>query len=163
MFRTDRWQLFTLWTYRQLNVELSCVAINGPLEALSDDALYKYTLTLRLLYIQLSEVSCCVSCWDNSCDVCAVTWAEWSAATDMVPVLEASGSTTFSVWATRRIWASAGTTAGVYTTVLTMRTCPYPVIMSHRRRPSVGLPLPCLLPASFPHWALLLRLVTVYN
>jgi len=25
-FRTDRWQLFTLWTCRQLDVELSCVA-----------------------------------------------------------------------------------------------------------------------------------------
>jgi len=24
------WQLFTLWTCRQLDVELSCVAINGP-------------------------------------------------------------------------------------------------------------------------------------
>ena len=31
-FRTDRWQLFTLWTCRQLDVELICVAINGPLE-----------------------------------------------------------------------------------------------------------------------------------
>jgi len=29
-FRTDRWQLFTLWTCWQLDVELSCVAINGP-------------------------------------------------------------------------------------------------------------------------------------
>ena len=27
----DRWQLFTLWTCRQLDVELSCVAINTPL------------------------------------------------------------------------------------------------------------------------------------
>ena len=26
----DRWQLFTLWTCRQLDVELSYVAINGP-------------------------------------------------------------------------------------------------------------------------------------
>ena len=29
-FRTDRWQLFTLWMCRQLDVELSCVAINAP-------------------------------------------------------------------------------------------------------------------------------------
>ena len=26
-FRTDRWQLFTLWTCRQLDVELSCVGV----------------------------------------------------------------------------------------------------------------------------------------
>jgi len=31
-FRTDRWQLFTLWTCRQLDVASSCVGVKGYLD-----------------------------------------------------------------------------------------------------------------------------------
>jgi len=41
----DRWQLFTLWTCRQLDVELSWVAINGPLVMLRSSLLVSATLT----------------------------------------------------------------------------------------------------------------------
>ena len=59
----NSWQLFTLWTCRQLEVELSCVAINGPLRPelssveFSWVELYRYKRAFSFLLLECSAFS----------------------------------------------------------------------------------------------------------